>query len=262
MLPYMAGPEPGRLITRLPSLKVVQTLTAGVDDVRPLVPEGVVLCNARGVHDASTAELAVALVLASQRGIPDFVRDAQHGRWAGDLRQSLADRTVLVVGYGSVGKAVEARLAPFECDRPAGRTARAGRDRGVRGAARPAARGRRRRADGADDGRDARDGRRGVPCRDERRRAARQRVTRCRRGHRRPARRGVDRPAAGGHGRDRPRAAAARPPVVVLCPNVLVSPHVGGNTSAFLPRALQLVVDQLRRYVAGQPLRNVISADY
>jgi phosphoglycerate dehydrogenase-like enzyme len=115
VFPYMAGTEPGRLIARLPALKVVQTLTAGVDDVRPLVPDGVTLCNARGVHDASTAELAVAMVLASQRGIPDFVRDAQRGRWAGDRRESLADRTVLVVGYGSVGRAVEARLAPFEC---------------------------------------------------------------------------------------------------------------------------------------------------
>jgi phosphoglycerate dehydrogenase-like enzyme len=45
-------------------------------------------------------------------------------------------------------------------------------------------------------------------------------------------------------------------------PDVLVSPHVGGNTSAFLPRARRLVLDQLRRYVAGEPLRNVISADY
>jgi phosphoglycerate dehydrogenase-like enzyme len=46
------------------------------------------------------------------------------------------------------------------------------------------------------------------------------------------------------------------------CPNVLVSPHVGGNTSAFLPRALRLVADQLHRYVEGRELRNVISADY
>jgi phosphoglycerate dehydrogenase-like enzyme len=45
-------------------------------------------------------------------------------------------------------------------------------------------------------------------------------------------------------------------------PNVLVSPHVGGNTSAFLPRARRLVLDQLRRHAAGEPLRNVISADY
>jgi phosphoglycerate dehydrogenase-like enzyme len=130
VLPYMAGPEPGRLIARLPALKVVQTLTAGVDDVRPLVPDGVTLCNARGVHDASTAELALALLLASQRGIPDFVRDAGDGRWAGGRRESLADRTVLVVGHGSVGQAVEARLTPFECT--VRRVARLARD-GVSG---------------------------------------------------------------------------------------------------------------------------------
>jgi phosphoglycerate dehydrogenase-like enzyme len=46
------------------------------------------------------------------------------------------------------------------------------------------------------------------------------------------------------------------------CPGVLVSPHVGGNSTAFLPRAVRLVADQLRRYVEGQPLRNVITADY
>src|SRR5262245_53797458 len=69
------------VIPRLTSLRVVQTLTAGVDHVRPYVPEGVALCNARGVHDASTAELAVALMLASLRGVPDFVRaqDEQRG---------------------------------------------------------------------------------------------------------------------------------------------------------------------------------------
>jgi phosphoglycerate dehydrogenase-like enzyme len=98
VLPYMAGPAPARLMARMPSLRVAQTLTAGVDDVRPLVPAGVTLCNARGVHDASTAELAVALVLASLRGIPDFVRSAERGEWDGGRRDSLADRTVLLVG--------------------------------------------------------------------------------------------------------------------------------------------------------------------
>jgi len=45
-------------------------------------------------------------------------------------------------------------------------------------------------------------------------------------------------------------------------PGLLLSPHVGGNTSAFLPRAYALVADQLRRYRAGEPLANVISGDY
>ena len=61
------------------SLRVLQTLTAGVDNIRPHVPAGVTLCNARGVHDASTAELAVTLTLAALRGIPDFVRGQDAG---------------------------------------------------------------------------------------------------------------------------------------------------------------------------------------
>jgi hypothetical protein len=70
--------------------------------------------NAATVHETSTAELAVTLALASQRGIPEFVRAGDEGRW--DLREfpSLADRRVLLVGYGGVAKAVEARLAGFE----------------------------------------------------------------------------------------------------------------------------------------------------
>ena len=41
-------------------------------------------------------------------------------------------------------------------------------------------------------------------------------------------------------------------------PGVLISPHVGGNTSAFLPRARRLVAEQLRRYVSGEPLVNEV----
>jgi phosphoglycerate dehydrogenase-like enzyme len=114
--PYLAGTGPLRVIPAMTALRVVQTLTAGVDDIRPHIPEGVTLCNAHGVHDASTAELAVALALAALRGIPDYVRAAEHGRWAHDSRSSLADRRVLIVGYGAVGAAVEARLAGFEVE--------------------------------------------------------------------------------------------------------------------------------------------------
>ncbi len=64
------------------------------------VPGGAVLCNARGVHDAGTGEPALSLILASPRG----------------FRPALADRTVLLLGYGAIAAAVENRLTPFECE--------------------------------------------------------------------------------------------------------------------------------------------------
>jgi phosphoglycerate dehydrogenase-like enzyme len=90
-------------------------LSAGVDDLLPHLPAGVTLCNARGVHDASTAEHAVALTLAALRDIPDFVRAQDARRWTDGFHPALADRAVLLLGYGAIGTAVEARMAPFEC---------------------------------------------------------------------------------------------------------------------------------------------------
>src|SRR5438132_921735 len=62
---YDIGPGQDAVLHRMPRLRVVQTLTAGVDHIRREVPEGVFLCNGRGIHNASTAELALALTLAS-----------------------------------------------------------------------------------------------------------------------------------------------------------------------------------------------------
>jgi phosphoglycerate dehydrogenase-like enzyme len=73
-----------------------------------------VFANAASVHETSTAEMTLALILASQRYLPDFVRAAEAGTWAPSWHPSLADRTVLLVGYGGVGRAIEARLLPFE----------------------------------------------------------------------------------------------------------------------------------------------------
>ncbi|MFC1420269.1 2-hydroxyacid dehydrogenase [Streptacidiphilus cavernicola] len=114
-LPYMRHRAAVALLPRLPALRTVQTLTAGMDDVLPHLPPGVTACNARGLHDASTAELAVALTLASLRGIPGFVRNQADGVWDQSFQSALADRTVLIVGYGSIGAALEQRLIPFEC---------------------------------------------------------------------------------------------------------------------------------------------------
>jgi phosphoglycerate dehydrogenase-like enzyme len=104
------------VLSRMASLEVVQTLTAGVDNLRSAVPAGVTLCNGRGIHDTSTAELALTLMLSSLRGIPDFVRAQERAEWVPDTRPSLADKQVLIVGYGQIGEAIEARLRPFETD--------------------------------------------------------------------------------------------------------------------------------------------------
>jgi len=94
--------------------RLVQNQAIGYDGVEKVLPIGHVFANAATVHETSTAELALALILASQRGIPGFVRAADEGRWAPVRYESLADRTVLLVGYGGVNKAIEARLVPFE----------------------------------------------------------------------------------------------------------------------------------------------------
>src|SRR5690349_13802178 len=98
------------------STRLVQSQSIGYDDVPAALPAGQVFANAASVHETSTAELTLALVLAAQRGIPDFVRAAEEGRWAPARHESLADRRVLLLGYGGVGRAIEARLEPFEVD--------------------------------------------------------------------------------------------------------------------------------------------------
>ncbi|MFP5311194.1 MAG: 2-hydroxyacid dehydrogenase [Actinomycetes bacterium] len=95
---------------------LVQSQSIGYDGVAEVLPDGVAFANAAGVHETSTAELAVGMMVAAQRGIPDFVRNQATGTWDNGQRPSLADRRVLLVGYGGVGKAVEARLLPFEAE--------------------------------------------------------------------------------------------------------------------------------------------------
>lgn len=93
---------------------LVQGLMLGYDGVAEFLPKNMVFANAATVHETSTAELTLALILASQRYLPDFVRAAELGTWSPSWHPSLADRTVLLIGYGGVGRAIEARLLPFE----------------------------------------------------------------------------------------------------------------------------------------------------
>ena len=96
--------------------RLVQSQSIGYDGVEEFLPPGVVYANAASVHETSTAELTLGLIIAAQRGLADFVRAAGRGHWAFDYYPSLADRRVLLLGYGGVGQAIEARLVPFEVD--------------------------------------------------------------------------------------------------------------------------------------------------
>ena len=113
--PYMGS---GSRLANLAGLTthLVQGQSIGFDGVARVLPPGHVFANAAGVHEASTAELTVGLVLAVQRGIDQFVRDAAERRWNPRNHASLADRRILLVGVGGVGGAIAARLAPFEVD--------------------------------------------------------------------------------------------------------------------------------------------------
>ncbi|MEV5104865.1 2-hydroxyacid dehydrogenase [Streptomyces massasporeus] len=266
VVPYMKpSPLCVRPLGRMSNVQVVQTLSAGIDHVEPglgQLPAGVRLCNARGVHEASTGELTLALILASLRGIPDFVRAQDRGEWLGGFRPALADKNVLIVGYGSIGEAIEDRLVPFEVARVA-RVARSERTT-ARGPVHPltelpallpeadvvilstplneTTRG----LAGADFLSRMKDGALLVnvargPVVDTKALLAELETGRI------TAALDVTDPEP-----------LAREHPLWRAPGVLISPHVGGPTSAFLPRAKRLLVDQLNRYVNREPLRNVI----
>lgn len=259
--PYQMGPAVGDVLPRMTGLQVVQTLSAGVDNVRSRVPAGVTLCNGRGIHDTSTAELTLALTLASLRGIPDFVRDQGRHEWRTGWRPALADRRVLLVGYGAIGEAIEARLLPFETE--VVRVARTARD-GVH------------------------------PIEDLPELLPEADVvilivplTESTRGL-------VDTDFLARMKHGALLVNVARGAVVVTddlvaalhagtvtaaidvadveplpadsplwdAPGLLISPHVGGASSAMWPRAHRLVRDQLHRFAAGEPLHNVMSGEY
>jgi phosphoglycerate dehydrogenase-like enzyme len=259
--PYTATATDLAMMARMPNLRVVQTLTAGVDNVLAELPDGVTLCNAAGVHDASTAELAVGLTIASLRHLDDFARAMPDRRWLYDRHEALADKRVLIVGFGSIGRAIARRLDGFECEVSAvARTAR------------------------VVDGIDVRsiDELPGllpdadvviliVPLTpDTHRMVDPELLARMRDGallvnvSRGPV---VDTDALLAEcasGRLRAALDVTDPEPLPAdhplwrTPGVLISPHVGGNTSAFLPRARRLVAAQLMSWTSGQPLMNVV----
>lgn len=105
-----------RVIEALPrfsALRVVQVNSAGVDWIAPSVPEDVALCSARGTRDAPVAEWVVGAILDSYKGLDQLRRQQGQAQWTPRMPRELAGSKALIVGYGSIGRAVEDRLRPF-----------------------------------------------------------------------------------------------------------------------------------------------------
>ena len=255
---YMGGPAAIAMIPDMKNLKVIQSPNAGVDDVLKIRPAGVTLCNAAGVHDASTAELAVALSIASRRGFAAFARDQHDQRWGHERMSSLTDSNIAIVGYGNIGKTIAAMLGNFEVTITA--FSKSGRDGALTldnfdrllptfdviilivplndqthhlmNAARLAA-----MKDGASLINVARG-----PVVDTDALIAELNSGRI---------------TAGLDVTDPEPLPAGHP--LWSAKNVIITPHVGGDSAAFIPRGRKLVEEQIARFASGQPLLHIVA---
>jgi phosphoglycerate dehydrogenase-like enzyme len=249
---------------KLAGLRVIQLMSAGADAWVDRIPPGVTLCDARGVHSPSTSEWVLTAVLSYLRSIPAFARDQAAGKWSYGRHaptDELTGKRVLIVGAGAIGDATAARLAPFEVT--VTRVARTARE-GVYGAADlpallpdadvvvllvPLTAQTRGMVD-ADFLRRMPDGALLVN-------AARGPVVRT---DALVAELATGRIGAAVDVTDPEPLPAGHP--LWSMPNFLLTPHVGGSVRGLLPRAYGLVGDQIRRYVAGQPVINEVRNGY
>jgi len=268
----------------LRGVRVAQSQLAGVDGYRAVVGPDVIICDAMGVHSIPTAEWAVTAILASYRSIPLFEnirhsRDWRARKQANEhyraithderphippvLQEELAGKRVLIVGYGSIGKAIEQRLLAFEAE-----TIRIART------ARPAEKvystsslkkflpqvdivvlivpltTETRGLIGAEELALMKQGALLVNA----------------------ARGGVVQTSALvealNSGRIRAAVDVTDPEPLPEdhplwdCPNLLITPHVAASTPEFGRRCVQLAAEQIRRFAAGEPLQNIVTGDY
>lgn len=245
----------------MPNLKVIQTQSAGVDAILSLVPAGVQLCDARGVHGSSTSEWVLTAILSVLREFPRFERARIEHRWDYAVTDELAGKRVLVIGAGDVGEHLGRRLVA--CDASpifVARTARQG-------------------VHGVDE----------LPAllpqadvvvlivpktRQTTEMVDKQFLSLMRDGALlvNAARGSVVNTAALLAELQSGRLRAAldvtdREPLpsddpLWNAPNLLLTPHVGGSVFGLTDRFVQLLIDQVRKFEAGEPLQNIVSGEY
>ncbi|MGB3328578.1 MAG: 2-hydroxyacid dehydrogenase [Thermomicrobiales bacterium] len=113
----------------LPNLKMIQTLSAGINNWLGQVPDGVILANARGAHGGATAEWALTALLAILRDFPRYVRQQETHVWDRVRSRGLQEARVLIVGAGDLATQLQRRL--LACDASVTLVGRHARD-GVR----------------------------------------------------------------------------------------------------------------------------------
>ncbi len=275
------------VLPHLQGLKVVQSLMAGVDWLLPCLPPGLTVCDGRGIHDVPTSEWVLTAILASLKQFPHYRDNQNAGQWRGQvafgggfraheekqqdsasaqslqagqmivLSDELFGKTVLIVGYGSVGFAIEARLRAF--DARVLRVARNAREGVSSIADLPSL----------------------LPLADivvlivpltpgTRAMFGAELMQRMKPGAllvnaaRGPVVVTDDLVAALREGRIHAAVDVTDPEPLPpdhplwTCPNCLITPHIGGSTAAFIGRAYALVTRQLHHYVKGEPLENVV----
>lgn len=246
--------------------RLVQWQSIGFNGVDKYLPAGLPFANAATVHEGSTAELALALTLASQRGLDTFVRQGDAHNWQLRSFPSLADRRVMILGYGGVGKAIDARLQGFEVE--VTRIARSARqEAGPSGATVPV----HAMSDLIERLRNTEVLIIGVPLTPETRGLVGAKelaalpdgalVVNVARG---PV---VDTDALMAElnsGRLRAALDVTDPEPLPKdhplwdCPNLIVTPHVGGDSTAMLPRMVALIQRQISRLLANESPENLI----
>jgi phosphoglycerate dehydrogenase-like enzyme len=258
---FLVESDPAAVVARLPRLRLIQLLTAGAENWIGRVPRHVTLSIARGAHGGSTAEWALATLLAVYRELIPFERDRVTRTWERRPTETLLDKKVLVIGAGDLGTQLKRRLDA--CDAHTTLVGFRARD-GVRGVDElpsllsthdavvlmvpltPATTGMvdatflSRMRDGA------------VLVN-----AARGKV--------------VDTDALVGElttGRLRAALDVTEPEPppadhpLWTAPGLLLTPHVAASVEGYQARAYAVVAAEIARYVAGEPLHNVVRGDY